>query len=108
MTKKVRDEIDFILSLRIDGAVEKPSFGRLGNLDCAMAIVNLFYDWRCEEEWYEFPSDALHVLEECVGVVKEALAGCVVPEEKYEVARLALENGTYLLETSTSLKENSI
>ena len=37
--------ISRIMNTRIDESIEKPSFGKLSQIDCAIAIVNFFIDF---------------------------------------------------------------
>lgn len=100
--------INSILSNNINEDVEKPSFGRLSKLDCAIAVVNFFVDQRWEGECYEFPQENLMALKQQIKIINIALKNNLVPEDKKEIAEMALENGMDILKTSSVMKVYSL
>ena len=96
----INQNIDFILGNMVDESVEKPSFGKLDRLGCAIAIINLFVDDRWENECYELSPKSKVILKNQIDVINEDLEKGIVPDDKLELAKLALENGRDILETS--------
>lgn len=103
-TEYINNSIKAILSHQIDEAIEQPSFAKYDRLDCAIAIVNFFVDQRWEEECYDFPSESLLQLRKYVSIIKKALDDKKVQVNKIKIARLALENGIDILETSSYMQ----
>ena len=92
--------ISKIMNNRIDESIEKPSFGRLSQLDCAIAIVNFFIDEKWENECNDFPPSSMDILRKQLDVIKYALEHNLVSEDKMSMAELALENGINILVTN--------
>ena len=102
----IKSNIDFVLTNLYDPTVEHSSFGRLNRLDCAIAIINLFVDQRWEEECYHFPEECLNVLRKQIEIVEEAFVNGAIAKDKVGKVKLALWNGLYILNTSTSQNDN--
>ena len=98
--------INTILSNQINEDIEKPSFGRLSKVDCAIAIVNFFVNQRWEGECYEFPKRSLEILQYQVGIIENAIENNSMPKERIKIAQLAIENGRDILETSCVMQMN--
>ena len=96
----INRNINFILGNLVDESVEKPSFGKLDRLGCAIAIINLFVDVRWENECYELSPKSKAILKDQIDVINEDLEKGIVPDDKLELAKLALENGHDSLETA--------
>ena len=92
--------INSILSHRIDETIENPSFGKLSKLDCAIAIINFFVDERWENECYELPLNCIDKLKLQINIVKDCINNHSVSDDKITKAKLALENGIHILDTS--------
>ena len=102
----IKSNIDFVLTNLYDPTVEHSSFGRLNRLDCAIAIINLFVDQRWEEECYHFPEEYLNILREQIEIVEEAFVNGAIAKDKVGKIKLTLWNGLYILNTSTSQKDD--
>ncbi len=103
----IEDSIKAITSIQIDETIEKPSFGRLSKLQCAVAVVNFFVDQKWEG-CYDFPFESLKELSKYVEVIKIAIDNNSVPENEREVAMMALENGTLILRTSSPMQAQAL
>lgn len=98
--------IQTILNNQINEAIEKPSFGKLSKLDCAIAIVNFFVDQRWESECYEFPKQSLRELKRQIEIIEYYLKKNLISDDKINIAKLAIDNGKDILETSDIMKLN--
>ena len=104
----IKRTVEQIESHRIDEAAEHSSFGRWTRLESAIAIVNFFVNERREGGCYDFPESSLMQLKENIAILEQALNGGLVPEDRLEIANQALDNGKYILETSSTLQINSL
>lgn len=104
----IKRTIEQIEKQQIDEAVEQPTFGRWTRLECAVAIVNFFVNERWEGGCYDFPESSLMQLKENVEIIEQSLNEGQVPEDKLEITKQALDNGKYILETSSILQINSL
>lgn len=93
--------ISRIMNTRIDESIEKPSFGKLSQIDCAIAIVNFFIDEKWENECNNFPISSMDILRKQLDIIKYALEHDLVDEDKISMAELALENGINILLTNS-------
>lgn len=92
--------INNILKHRIDESEEHTSFGKLSQLDCAIAIINFFVDERWENECYELPLNCIDNLKLQINIVKDCIDNHSVSDDKMAKAKLALENGIHIINTS--------
>lgn len=100
--------INNILANRIDESTETPSFGKLSQIDCAIAIVNFFVDERWENECYELPETSLNILKKQVEFLKKEIENNSIHENKLNMAQLAIENGINILETTNIMTIHSL
>lgn len=105
--KYIEDSINAIIANQINESVEKPSFGRLSKLQCAVAVVNFFVDQRWEGCCYDFPNESLNKLGKYLEIIRSAIENNEVPENEKKITEMALENGTYVLKTSSPMEVHS-
>lgn len=96
--------IQKILSHKIDESVESPSFGKYGEVDCALGVINFFVDQRWEGECYEFPETSFVILRQYVKMLEKYMMEGLVSREKIEQVKQAVENGNDILETSMPMQ----
>ena len=101
----IDQNVNFILANMLDESVEKPSFGKLDRLGCAIAIINFFVDDRWENECYELSPKSTQILKAQIDILNEEINKRLVPEETLELVRQALANGLDILETAIPYKD---
>ena len=96
----IKQNINFILGNMVDESIEKPSFGKFNRLGCAIAIINFFVDDRWENECYELSPKSRVILKTQIDVINEYLEKNQVPADELQLAKLALENASDIMETA--------
>ena len=96
----INQNINFILGNMVDESIEKPSFGKFNRLGCAIAIINFFVDDRWENERYELSPKSRVILKTQIDVINEYLEKNQVPADELQLAKLALENASDIMETA--------
>ena len=80
---------------------DRPSVKKYSELDCAIAIINFFVDERWEGKCYDLSDKSLSILKQQVNYLKDSMENNLIPENKIEIAKQALENGIDIIETSS-------
>ena len=82
---------------------------RLSGWEISLTAINYFIGERMEDgNCYYFPEASLEILRKNISMLRSMLDGGEVPDNQIKMARQALDNGTYILETSSPMEQSDI
>ena len=82
---------------------------RLSGWELSLTAINYFIGERMEDgNCYYFPEASLEILRKHISMLRSMLDGGKVPDNQVKRVRQALENGAYILETSSPMEQSDI
>jgi hypothetical protein len=82
---------------------------RLSGWELSLTAINYFIGERMEDgNCYYFPEASLEILRKHISMLRSMLDGGEVPDNQVKRVRQALENGAYILETSSPMEQSDI
>jgi hypothetical protein len=82
---------------------------RLSGWELSLTAINYFIGERMEDgNCYYFPEASLEILRKHISMLRSMLDGGEVPDNQVKRVRRALENGAYILETSSPMEQSDI
>ena len=82
---------------------------RLSGWELSLTAINYFIGERMEDgNCYYFPEASLEILRKHIFMLRSMLDGGEIPDNQVKRARQALDNGAYILETSSPMEQSDI